>query len=539
MGGERRRAGETRGNRVVASEMTLFMGFAASLLRMILGYIVAFIFSVVYGAKAAQSPRNERWMIPLLDLLQSIPILGFFPVAIFVLMRLTGGGRFSAELASIFLIFTSMAWNMAFSVFQSIRGIPRPLLEMAAVFQVRQPWRFLNIIYPACIPGLVFNSMVSWASGWYFLVASEIIAVGPVKVELPGLGAYLMKAVERGDFGGAVGAVVLLSAFTLGMEAVVWRPLRTWSQRFKMEEIGSDEIREGSRMVIYYRQARWFQFVRGLLSRIGIWGVRAGLNVNRRLSQWTGLAVKYRVGWVLLVLGVVWAMYALVGSGGARVLIPPEWKMLLVFSGLSLMRIVAAYLLALAWTVPFSLRASRSRWCLSVATVISQIGASIPATALFPFLVFVLRRVRGGPELASIILIMTGMQWYLLFNLLAGTQAVPQDLKEMATIFGIGWRLYTRAILRPTVFPYFVTGSITGWGGAWNALIVSEYVVFEGKEYVLPGIGAYLSRSAFESGNLPGLFTGLALMSVMVLVLNRLVWKPLERKAAEKYRVES
>ncbi|MHA2620848.1 MAG: ABC transporter permease subunit [bacterium JZ-2024 1] len=518
--------------------MDLLLGFIASLLRMVAAYALAFGFSVAYGARAAQSRRDERWMIPLLDLLQSIPILGFFPAAIFVLMRVTGGGRFSAELAAVFLIFTSMAWNMAFSVFQGIRGIPRPMLEMATAFGITEPFRFVHLTYPACIRGLIFNSMMSWAGGWYFLVASEIIAVGPVKVELPGLGSYLMRAMERGDYGSALTALALLSGFILGMDIVVWRPLRAWSRRFTMDEYGTDESDAGSELVHYYRQASWFQFLRKLLSRIGLFFIRENMKWNQRLSPIVTQMVRLKLGWFLLLTIFVWSAVTLVFSAKPLTWIPPDWNRLPVYASLSLLRILVAYGFALAWTGAFSLWASHSELRTSIASVISQVGASIPATALFPFIIFLFAPLRWGMEFAAVILVMTGMQWYLLFNLLAGIRAVPKELKEMSAAFALPGRAYVTTILAPSAFPYLITGSITGWGGAWNALILSEYVVLEGEKYLVPGIGSYLSRSAFDLGSLSGLFAGLIFLSGMVLLIERLVWKPLERQAHERYRVE-
>jgi NitT/TauT family transport system permease protein len=519
--------------------MDLLAGFVFSFLRMSAAYVLSFGFAVSYGAKAAQNPGSQRWMIPLLDLLQSIPILGFFPAAIFVLMRITGDGRLSTELAAVFLIFTSMAWNMAFSVFQSIRGIPRPLLEMSAAFNVKEPLRFIHLIYPACIPGLIFNSMLSCAGGWYFLIASEIIAVGPVKVELPGLGSYLLRAVERGDYGSALTGIAVLSSFTLVMDALVWKPLRTWSRRFRVEEYGTEEAQEGEQLVAYYRRARWFQFVRRALARSASALVLMSLRWNQAFASWSRTASRSRVGRVAGAILVVYAAIRVAQAGtGEGLLIPPEWHRLPGFLFFSLVRVIVAYGLTLLWTVPFALWASRSPRRFSVASAVSQVGASIPATALFPFLVVLLVSLPYGLEWASVVLVMTGMQWYLLFNLLAGTQAVPRDLREMGRVFSLPERLYLRAIVFPAAVPYFITGSITGWGGAWNALIVSEYLVFKGEEFVVPGIGSYLSRSAFEYGSLVGIFAGLILMSGVVLLINRLVWKPLQQEAEERYRVE-
>jgi NitT/TauT family transport system permease protein len=519
--------------------MALLTDFFFSFVRMLAAFVLSFGFAVAYGGRAAQSPRNERWMIPLLDILQSIPILGFFPAAIFVLMRMTGGGRLSAELAAIFLIFTSMAWNMAFSVFQSIRGLPRSLLEMASAFGIKKPFRFIHIIYPVCIPGLVFNSMLSWAGGWYFLIASEIITVGPVKVELPGLGSYLMRAVERGDYGSALLAIAVLSGFTLAMDALVWKPLRTWSRRFKLEELGTDDAHEAQRLVVYYRQSRWFQFVRRQLSKIGIGCILMSAWFSRTFSKPYSLALRFGAGWVLVLIAIFWAGFSLFHHASSGFAFPPEIARLPLYFIFSLSRITSAYALTLLWALPFALWASRSPVRLSWASAFSQVGASIPATALFPFLIVLLVSLPMGLEVASILLVMTGMQWYLLFNLLAGSQAVPRDLIEMSRAFSLREKQYIRAILFPAMLPFFITGSVTGWGGAWNALIVSEYVVFKGSQFVVPGIGSYLSRSAFEYGNLWGMLAGLIFMSGAVWLINRLVWKPLQTKAEEKYRVES
>ncbi len=514
-----------------------------SFLRMLSAYLLALIFSLTYGILAASHPKRERWMIPLLDILQSVPVLGFFPAAIYFFIALTGGGRPAVELASVFLIFTSMAWNMAFGVYESIKTLPREHREAMDSFGAGPLLKFTRLIFPACIPKLVFNSMMSWAGGWYFLIACEIISLGPVNIELSGLGTFLSQSVQKGQIAYTVLGILLLALVIFGMDVMVWRPFVVWSQKFRFEtgpaEAGYERslilnwLRRSERIRKLRRQARLFfsaLFVK--VQKLVVWMSRflkgqpgSTIRVALRALLWGGLLI-------LLSFAVVYLFVLFTGSGS------PDAKRIPVALLWSFGRVLVAYALSVAWTLPLALWAGEHPRLFRVLTPVAEIGASLPATAFFPFIVLLTVEGFGGMNLSSILLIMTGMQWYLLFNLLAGVQSIPRDLREVSASLGLPRHLYWKKIALPAILPSLITGSITGWGGGFNALIVSEYVVYKGQIHSVPGIGSLLDYATYEQVDTVLMILALAAMMGMILLLNRLVWRRFYQLATTRYKIE-
>ena len=512
---------------------------AWSLLRMTASYVLSLAVAWLAGYWAAVSPRAARVILPLLDVGQSVPVLGFFPAAIYVFVTLLGGGRVALELASIFLIFTSQAWNLAFAVYEGISTIPSETRAAVDSMGVRGILRLRALLFPACVPTLLYNSILSWANGWYFLIACEIIVAGPVQYDLPGLGATLSRAISKGDLKLATAALVTLVAIVLVLELLVWRPLRAWSRRYRYDtQSAGDEEAAQLRLPdfgipVLLRPLR--RAAHALWSRVPLKAVNRGLDVaGRRLTRVLGVLRWPGITALVILLGA-----ALIVT--ARVLMPPwppEAASLPLALLLSFLRITAAYVLALLWIVPVALWASDHARGMRWLSLVAQVGASIPATGFFPVLVALLVGRFGGMEIISVALALTGMQWYLLFNLLAGVHAIPGDLKEATRSLGLrGWRRF-RTLTFPAMLPSLITGSITGWGGGWNALIVSEFLEFGGQRYSVLGIGQMLQEATDLPGNPPMMVLSLTAMVVVIVLMNRLFWRRMYTAAADRFKIE-
>ncbi len=536
------------GPRVSVSARHLPYYAFCSFCRMLAAYVLSLAFAIPYGLFAARGGVYERIMIPAIDIAQSVPVIGFFPAAIYFFVSLAHGSRLGVEMAAVFLIFTSQAWNLALGVFESARTIPSEITQALDTFGASDWLRLRRLLLPICVPKLVYNSILSWVAGWYFLIACEIISVGPTHYRLPGLGSYLMEAANRGRSGEIVAALLVQLAIIIAMDLVVWRPLSAWSEKFRYEFLAGagepmsslalltalgDAGAAGARFLRRALHPLWpvFQAVSVLIERLEAPHQTAAVKALR----WAGRIFVYAF------LGLV--AYGL--ASGAIALVralmapwPGEVRAIPAAAGASLLRLVIAYLISLAWTLPCAVAASESprfsRWLAPLA----QIVGSIPATALFPLIVLLVIRLTGGMNLASILLILTGMQWYLLFNLLAGVSQIPEDLKEAVRGFGLTRSATWRRLTVPALTPSLVTGSITAWGGGWNALILSEYFVFRGHTYQVTGLGALLDAATYGSGNGAMILLSLLSMVVIVIVLNRLVWRRLYDLAMDRFRVD-
>jgi NitT/TauT family transport system permease protein len=514
-----------------------------SFYRMLAAYVLSLLFAVSYGLAAARSRRNERILIPAIDIAQSVPVIGFFPAAIYFFVSLSNG-RLGVEFAAIFLIFTSQAWNLALGVYEAAKTIPVDSIEALDSFGVMGWMRFKRLYLPASVPKLVYNSILSWVAGWYFLIACEIIAVGPASYKLPGLGSFLMEAADKGRTGELIAGLVTLLVIIVLMDVLVWQPLSIWAQKFRYEFAASESA----------GTTRIYDMIASL-----------GVNIRRtmralilpiasffgRIAQSAPAA---RLGAVLArsarPLSIAWkvALLALVAYGlgdGLAALIrtlrqpwPSEARMIPAAAGLSLIRLLIAYAISLGWTLPITLAASDNPRFDRLIAPLSEIAGSMPATALFPVIVLFVIRLTGNMNLASILLILTGMQWYLLFNLLAGARQVPADLKEAARSFGLSRSATWRKLMIPALSPSLITGSLTAWGGGWNALILSEYFIYRGHAYQVLGLGTLLDQATYETGNGTMILLSLLSMVLIVMGLNRLVWRPVYNFATERFRVD-
>ena len=517
-----------------------------SFYRMFVAYLIALVFSLIYGTAAALSRTRERIMIPIIDIAQSVPVIGFFPAAIFFFVTLAPG-RLGVEMAAIFLIFTSMAWNMVLGVFESVRTIPTDSMEALDAFGATGWLKLKRLLLPACVPKLVYNSILSWVAGWYYLIACEIITAGPSSYRLPGLGSYLMTAADRGRSGEIAAGLLALLAIIVAMDLLMWQPLSTWAEKFRYEFAASSEAMRslgsldalakiGPAVIRGVRSffAPFLRFMRNALSATAPFNPAAHPAVSRTTRV---IRVALTAGGALILI------YGLIDGGIAlvRTLVRP-WPAIALqipaATGASMIRLTIAYLISLAWTIPCALYADENQRFARGLAPAAEIVGSVPATALFPLIVLFVIRLTGGMNLASILLILTGMQWYLLFNLLGGINQIPADLKEAARSFGLSRYARWRKLTLPAIAPSLLTGSITAWGGGWNALILSEYFPYRGTTYKVFGLGAMLDVATYEKYD--GLMILLTLLSMIlvVILLNRLVWRRLYDVATERYRID-
>jgi len=510
---------------------------ALSVGRMLAAYMIALVLSLAYGYAAAHNATAARGLLPLLDVLQSVPILSFLPVTLVSLSALLPD-PLAVELASIILIVTSMIWNMAFSVYQSFSTVPRDILEASSGFRLNAWLRFRLVELPFATQPLIWNSILSWAGGWFFLMAAESFTVGERDFRLPGLGSYLQKAAETGDVAAAVRGIIALALTIIVLDQIIWRPALAWSERFRL---GTVEPEEAAHSWLYDILSRsWL--VEQLVTRV--WRPflqRLDLALGRLAAQPAGPPARARRRWPLLVLGGLLAVALAYVSFRAIALLAglplATWLAILAAAAVTLLRVIAALAIAALWTVPAGILIGTSRRVAAAAQPVVQVVASIPATALFPIIVVALLALPGGLNVAAIILMLLGTQWYILFNVIAGTAAIPRELEYTADVLGLSARLRWTTLLLPALFPYLITGLITASGGAWNASIVAEYVVVAGQTRQVRGIGALISQ-ATANGDYTLLLAATLTLSVLVAAINQFVWRRLYAWATERFRFE-
>ncbi len=523
-----------------------------SMIRMTAAYFASILFSFAYAYAMYANRHAEKILQPILDILQSVPILGFFPFAIFLFVRAVNGNEIGWEFASIFLIFTSMTWNMTFGIFDSFVGIPEDLKQTSKLYGLSGWRRFRDLYFPATVPKLVYNSMMSWAAGWYFLVPAEYIAsVAKGGAVLPGIGSMLYVSAQKGDISLMTATFAFLILIIVIMDIIIWRPLNAWSEKYKYEYTA---VSTGTHQINQFPMRRYFQWipVRSGTGRAISGAVRRGAEgFNTAGHKIATFYADTRRVWryVFAAAGIIIVVGIIVGAVEA---ISSIYKLLIVSGkiyaavlplalGLSLARLVIAYIISLAIALPLAIVSTR-RGSGRLIMPIAEIVASVPATAVFPIIVFVLIGVTHGLNIPAILLITTGMVWYLFFNLAAGMRTIPSEIIEAARNYGLKGSLYAKRVLLPAMFPSLVTGSITAFGGGWNALIVSEYVQSISPNtppYSVLGIGELIDRAAYATPpNTPLLILSLIVMILAVIAINRLFWKRLQGIAERKYRIE-
>src|SRR6266704_371848 len=529
-----------------AIQLPLFAVFSTT--RMVFAYLLSLVFAITYGATAATNKRAAVIMLPILDVLQSVPILGFFPAALVFFVVTFQGSPVGIELAVIFLIFTSMAWNMAFGVYESLTTIPVDLEAAAASFGLRGMLRFRLLALPAAIPKLVYNSILSWSNGWFFLVASETFTAFGGTYTRPGLGSFITNAGIAGDATGIALGVGVLAAVVLALDTFVWRPLGVWSERFRMETTGHEVPRVPSPYERFHWLPRFPRLrqtfvtaVQPVVTKYRRASVRLdrSFSAHRRVIQdirYLDLAMFIAILLLVVVAGMVGLVRLFLSP------LPPAAAELPRAAASSFIRLALAYAIALAWTIPLAAWIGRNPRGSRYVTPVLEVAASLPATALLPIIVgfalFATASLGPAAELSAVLIALFSMQWYLLFNLIAGVRGIPDDLNEAARSFGLRGRAYWRRLLLPAMVPSLLTGSITAWGAGWNALIVSEYIPFAQKPYTVTGLGSLINQAVLVTGDTEVLLLTILTMIVVVLAMNKLLWRPLLKRAAIRYRLE-
>lgn len=510
---------------------------ALSVARMAAAYALSLLFTLVYGYVAAYNRRAEQVLMPLLDVLQSVPILSFLPVVLLSFSAILPD-LIAAELAAVVLIFTSQVWNITFAWFQSLTTVSRDLLEASAIFRFNRWLRLKWLELPFAAGSLIWNSMMSWAGGWFFLMAAESFTVGQRDFRLPGLGSYLQEAANQGDVRALSWGILTLVLVVVLLDQILWRPLLAWAERFKLEMVEDEEPATSW----FYDLLRDAKLLAQLARRWQIWNERLDLWLLSRMravemeeEDDRPLNVGAYVAGGLLVLGL---LYVVLQAGRLLLAVPAaQWSVIVIGLFATLLRVSIALLIALLWTIPLGVAIASNRRLARWLQPVVQIVASVPATALFPAFLLIFLHLPGGLNLASVVLILAGTQWYLLFNVIAGASAIPQDLKYTADLLHLDRRARWRTLTLPALFPYVVTGAITASGGAWNASIVAEYVQFDGRTRSVTGIGAVIAN-ATATGDYALLLAATLGMILAVIAINRLFWHRLYRLAEERFRLE-
>lgn len=507
-----------------------------SLMRMFFAYLISLIFTIIYAYTAAYKKNLEKILIPLLDILQSIPVLSFLPPVFMAVISMFPGSKLGLEITSIILIFTGQVWNMVFSFYQSLISIPRDLKEAANLLKLN-PWqKFWHLELPYATIGLIWNSMMSWAGGWFFLMACEMFTLTNQNFVLPGLGSYLSFAAMQGDILKILLGLTTLILLILLLDQLVWRPLLSWGQKFKIEYVQGEETYE-SRVLLWYRRSRIFDFTHkkiifplrekinnffiGYYNKKLIYEQRKGGLINKIINCLIILSLSYLI--IKGFLGLIKLIIELPSN---------MWKEIILSAFLTLIRVTTAVLIALSWTLPVGVKVGMNPKLSKAIQPIVQVVASVPATAIFPIIVMYLISLPGGLNIASIILMLLGTQWYLLFNIIAGGMSIPKDLIEVSELLGLNKREKWKILILPSILPFLVTGGITSMGGAFNASIVSEYIEFKNNVIKIKGLGALITEAS-STGNNSLLAASTLVMALMVVTINRLFWKRLFKKSEE------
>ena len=498
-------------------------------MRMLLAIVCSIIFTFIYAALAAKSRRAEMVLIPLLDILQSVPILGFLTFTVVFFMNLFPGRLFGAELACVFAIFTSQAWNMTFSMYQSMRNVPKDLEEASQSFHLSGWQRFWRLDVPFAMPGLIWNTMMSMSGGWFFVVASEAITVGNTTIMLPGIGSYVALAIQKQNLPAIGYAMLTMFLVILAYDQLLFRPVVAWADKFRFEQTASASI-PTSWMLDLFRRTR---ALRALLYPFAA--------LNKAVSNWhIAWPSRFRLatrasGAPSRIVDALWLAFIIVSTGYAAwkvyeylsaTLRPSDVVSAIGYGFVTLARVVVLIALATLIWVPVGVWIGLRPKLAERIQPLAQFLAAFPANLAFPVFVVIIVRYGLNPNIWLSPLMILGTQWYIVFNVIAGASAFPTDLREAAGSFHLkGWRWWTKVIL-PGIFPYYITGAITASGGSWNASIVAEVASWGDTHLTASGLGAYIA-TATEAGDFPRVVLGIAVMCILVTLFNRLLWRPL------------
>jgi NitT/TauT family transport system permease protein len=506
-------------------------------LRMFAAIVASLLFTFVVATLAAKSRKAELVIIPALDILQSVPVLGFLTFTVVFFMRLFPASQLGAECAAIFAIFTAQAWNMAFSFYQSLRTVPADLDEVSRHFQL-SPWlRFWRLEVPFAAPGLIWNTMMSMSGGWFFVVASEAVSVGDTTFKLPGIGSWLALAIEQKDIGAVAMAVATMAAVILAYDQLLFRPIVAWADKFRFEQTAAQH-RPQSWVYDIVRRARLIKRIFALLS-----GITARLSAHWSLHS--SIRPVAMSPMVTKVTDVLWVVAVIAGAAYALWLMSDYVGTTLGIGDvinafglgfITLIRVMVLIAIASLFWVPISVWIGLRPWAAQKVQPLAQFLAAFPANVLFPIAVVAIVSWHLNPNIWLSPLMVLGTQWYIVFNVIAGASAFPTDLREASTLYRLRSWQWWREVMLPGIFPYYVTGALTASGGSWNASIVAEVASWGDTKLSATGLGAYIAQ-ATEAGDYPRVILGIATMSILVVAFNRLLWRPLYRLAEQRFRL--
>jgi len=498
-------------------------------MRMLLAIVCSIIFTFIYAALAAKSRRAEMVLIPLLDILQSVPILGFLTFTVVFFLNLFPGRVFGAELACVFAIFTSQAWNMTFSMYQSMRNVPKDLEEASQSFHLGGWQRFWRLDVPFAMPGLIWNTMMSMSGGWFFVVASEAITVGNTTVTLPGIGSYVALAIKEQNLPAIGYAILAVFLVILAYDQLLFRPVVAWADKFRFEQTASASA-PTSWMLDLFRRTRALRAMTYPFAALN----KAVSNLHIALPSQLKMATRARAQ-PSRVVDAVWLATIIAGTGYAAwriytylsaTLSPSDVSSAVGYGFITLARVIVLIALATLIWVPVGVWIGLRPKLAERIQPLAQFLAAFPANLAFPVFVVIIVRYGLNANVWLSPLMILGTQWYILFNVIAGASAFPTDLREAAGSFHLkGWRWWIKVIL-PGIFPYYITGAITASGGSWNASIVAEVASWGDTHLTATGLGAYIA-TATEAGDFPRVVLGIAIMCILVTLFNRLLWRPL------------
>jgi NitT/TauT family transport system permease protein len=513
-----------------------------SVVRIAIAYFLSLIFAVAYGYIAAHNKRVEAWMIAVLDILQSIPVLSFLPPVLLAMIALVPHHQLGIELGVILLIFTGQVWNLAFSFYSSVKAIPREMIEASRIYRYSGWQRFWQLEMPYAAIGLVWNSIVSVANGWFALMACEMFPLNGTNFQLPGLGSYIQTATYDGDVRALLSGITAIVLIVVATDQIIWRPLIAWSEKFKFEQVEATDhvtspiltLLQRSTLVNTLSSRVWASIEEPIFRRLARSRECRVIQPIEDTSQ-RGNALGYWVAGVAFACAVSWGVVQCAMM--LRQVTLADLRILLEGAAATFLRVNTSLLISALWTVPVGVAIGFSPRLARVVQPVAQVLASVPATAFFPILLIGLLKVGGGLGIGSVALMLLGTQWYILFNVIAGAMSIPSDLREAASLYKFNrWQRWTTLIL-PGIFPYLITGMVTASGGAWNASVFAEYANIQGRTIQTIGLGSQI-QSATNDGRFPILLVSTVMISLIVVTMNRLVWRRLYRLAETRYKLE-
>ncbi len=508
---------------------------ARTTLRMLAALFLSLVFTLTYATWAAKSERAGKLLVPILDILQSVPILGFISITSVFFLSLAPGRVLGAEFAAVFAIFTSQAWNMAFSFYQSLRTVPTELVEAAESFRL-SPWmRFWQLEVPFGLPALVWNMMLSMSGGWFFVVASESISVGHSAVALPGVGSYIALAIEHKDLRAIGWAIATMLIVILLYDQLLFRPLVAWVDRFRVEQEPGERVPDSWALTMM-RRSRLITAATLAFHAAVLWTSRAVRRTDMPVHEPSGPRRSFDLFWVVLVIvAVVLGLWHLV----AVLIANTPLQEALHVCGLAVITMLRVFILialaSIVW-VPIGIWVGMRPRAAQIVQPIAQFMAAFPANLLFPIAVYGIVEWKLNPDIYLSPLMILGTQWYILFNIIAGASAIPAEMRYAAANLGVNGWLWWRKVALPAVLPFYVTGAITASGGSWNAAQVAELATWGNTEVRARGLGSYIADAA-AADNFHRIVLGVGVMSLFVVIINRLFWRPLYYYAERKYRL--